>query len=114
MGKYLITIYRGNDFDPKISVDKEMKADIDLLNLEMVNAGVRVFVGGLKPPECAVALRREKSNSLSRTEGTFLNASHFMDGLWILEAPDIKAAEEWGHNAAIACHASVEVRPFYG
>lgn len=114
MAHYLIAIYRDNSFDPKISVDQEMMAAIDQLNLEMVAAGVRVFVGGLKPPESAVSLRRGKIDVLVRSEGPFLGAAEFMDGLWVLEAPDIKIAEEWGYKAAMACRASVEIRPFYG
>ena len=34
-------------------------------------------------------------------------------GFWVLKAADLDEALVWGRKAAVACHASVEVRPFH-
>jgi hypothetical protein len=34
-------------------------------------------------------------------------------GFWVLEAADLEEALAWGRKAAVACRASVEVRPFH-
>ena len=34
-------------------------------------------------------------------------------GFWVLEAHDLDEALTWRRNAAVACRASVEVRPFH-
>jgi hypothetical protein len=45
-----------DDFDPSV-VTEAMERDIDVLNEEMVAAGVRIFVGGLTPVREAKSLR---------------------------------------------------------
>jgi hypothetical protein len=58
MPQYLIAIYLPDDFDPSVQ-DKAMERDIDVLNEEMEAAGVRVFVGGLRPASDAKSLRAQ-------------------------------------------------------
>jgi hypothetical protein len=45
MTQYLVAIHHPDDYDPSIETEA-MFRDIDLLNDEMVAAGVRAFVGG--------------------------------------------------------------------
>ena len=45
-GEYLIAIYRPDAYDPSLETEA-MSREIDVLNDEMVAAGVRIFVGGL-------------------------------------------------------------------
>ena len=37
----------------------------------------------------------------------------YVNGFWVLNVPSLEAAMDWGRQAAKACRASVEVRPFY-
>ena len=46
------------------------------------------------------------------TDGPYLEAKEHVGGFWILDAADMDEALAWGHKAAIACRASVEVREF--
>ena len=48
MPQYLVAIHHADDVDPEAADEEAMRRDIDALNDEMVAAGVRVFVGGLK------------------------------------------------------------------
>lgn len=112
MPQYFIAIHRPAGYDPVAEEDEAMGRAIDLLNDEMVAAGVRVFVGGLQAPELAKALRLGADGEVRVTGGLYLDANQHVGGFWVLEAADLDAAVEWGRKAAVACRASVEVRGF--
>ena len=42
-----------------------------------------------------------------------IEAKEHIGGFWVLEAADLEEALAWGRKAAVACRASVEVRPFW-
>lgn len=113
MTQYLVAIHHPDDHDPAAHEDEAMGRDIDALNDEMVAAGVRIFVGGLKPPGSAKSLRLGPGGAVLVTDGPYAEAKEHIGGFWVLEATDLDAALTWGRKAAIACRAPVEVRPFY-
>ncbi len=90
-----------------------MMDDVSALNREMVAAGVRVFVGGLRPPETASSLVPHAGGAVSVTGGLYLAAEAFADGLWVLDVADEEEALAWGRKSALACRGAVEVRAFY-
>lgn len=53
MTQYWVAIHHLDDYDPSVAEDEAMSRDIDALNDEMKAAGVRVFVGGLRPASSA-------------------------------------------------------------
>lgn len=112
MTQYLVAIHHPDDYDPSLE-DEAMDRDIDSLNDEMKAAGVRVFVGGLQPASRAKSLRAQPNGEVLITEGPYLEAKEHVGGFWVLEAADLDEALAWGRKAAIACRASVEVRPFH-
>lgn len=57
-GEYLIAIYRPDSYDPSVETEA-MHREIDVLNDEMVTAGVRIFVGGLSSASSARSLRAQ-------------------------------------------------------
>lgn len=69
MTKYGVTIDRPNGYDPSVSQDEEMAREIDALNDEMKAAGIRVFVGGLRPLSSAKSLRRQIDGEVLITDG---------------------------------------------
>jgi hypothetical protein len=106
--------YRRNhddNFDPSLE-DKAMERDIDTLNEEMVAAGVRVFVGGLRPISSAKSLRAQPDGKVLITDGPYLETKEHIGGFWVLEVSDLEEALAWGRKAVVACRAPVEVRPF--
>lgn len=113
MPRYLVAIHHPDDDDPSVAEDEAMGRDIDALNDEMKAAGVRIFVGGLKPASNAKSLRARPDGTVHVTDGPYTEAREHIGGFWVLEAADMDAAVEWGRKAAIACRAPVEVRPFH-
>jgi hypothetical protein len=113
MTQYLVAIHHPDDYDPAVAEDKAMHRDIDALNDEMRTAGVRVFVGGLKPASSARSLRVKPGGGVLITDGPYIESKEHVGGFWVLEAADLDEALAWGRKAAVACRAPVEVRPFH-
>lgn len=110
--KYLVAIHHPYDYDPSTE-DEAMSHDIDVLNAEMIAAGIRIFVGGLQPASTAKSLRLKSNGEVLITDGPYLETKELVGGFWVLEAADLDEALAWGRKAAIACRAPVEVRPFH-
>jgi len=113
MTQYLVAIYRAANYDPAVSEDEAMGREIGALNEEMKAAGVRVFVGGLQPQSSARSLRLQTAGKVLITDGPYVETKEHMGGFWVLKATDWDEALAWGRKAALACRASVEVRPFH-
>ena len=110
-GEYLIAIYHPDDYDPSVE-NEAMEREIDMLNDEMVTAGIRVFVGGLSSASKATSLRIQPNGKLLVTDGPYTKTKEHIMGFWVLKAADLNEALAWGRKAALASGASVEVRPF--
>ncbi len=113
MPQYLIAIHHPDDYDPAAAEDEAMHRDIDVLNEEMIAAGVRIFVGGLRPVREASSVRLQPGGAVAITDGPYLETKEHIGGFWVLEAENLDEALTWGRKAAVACRAPVEVRPFY-
>jgi hypothetical protein len=110
---YLVAIHLPDDFDPAVDEDEATRHEIDVLNDEMVAAGVRVFVGGLEPPVGAKSLRARPDGTVLVTDGPYLETKEHVGGFWILDVSGVDEALEWGRKAAVACRVPVEVRQFH-
>ena len=113
MTRYLVAIYRPENYDPFLLEDEAMGREIDALNDEMKAAGVRIFVGGLHPASSARSLRAQSNGEVRITDGPYLETKEHVGGFWVLEAADLDEALAWGRKAAIACRAPVEVRAIF-
>lgn len=111
--KYLVAIHHPLDYDPSLTEDEAMHRDIDQVNDEMVAAGVRIFMGGLKPAPQAKSVRSQPDGSVLVTDGPYLETKEVVGGFWVVEAEDMDQALAWGRKATVACRAPVEVRPFH-
>lgn len=111
--KVYVAIHRPDNYDHSTEITQQVMDDIDQVNDEMVDAGIRVFVGGLKSPKEAKAIRRTPEGTLTITDGPFLETKEFIDGFWVLEVETMEESIEWGKKAAAACRGSVEIRPFH-
>jgi hypothetical protein len=111
MTQYLVAIHLPDNFDPA-SVDQATEHAIDVLNDEMVAAGVRTFVGGLLPVGTAKSLRANPDGKVLITDGPYLETKEHIGGFWVVEAASLDEALQWGRKAVIACRANVEVRQF--
>jgi hypothetical protein len=113
MTRYLVAIHHPDDYDPAALEDEAMHRDIDVLNEEMIAAGIRLFVGGLHPVAVAKSLKAGPGGEVEVADGPYLKTREHVGGFWVLEAADMNEALEWGRKAAIACRAPVEVRAFH-
>lgn len=113
MTKYLIAIHRPQNYDAASSEDNAMSSEINILNDEMHAAGIRLFVGGLQPPKSAKSLQTQPNGEMLISNGLYLDSQEYVGGFWVLELSDMDEALKWGRKAAIACRASIEVRPFH-
>ena len=111
MTQYLVAIYHPDNYDPSVETEA-MSRDIDVLNEEMVAAGVRKFVGGLSPASRARSLRAQPDGEVLVTDGPYTETKEHLGGFWVLEAADLNEALAWGRKAVAACRTPVEVRPF--
>jgi len=111
MPQFLVAVQHPENYDGSTE-GAAMMHDIDVLNEEMAAAGARFFAGGLAPIRSAKTLRKQAGGMVLVTDGPYLEAKEHVGGFWILDAPDMEAAVEWGRKAVIACRAAVEVREF--
>ena len=113
MPQYLVAIHHPDDYDPLLAENEAMGRDIDVLNEEMIAAGIRVFAGGLHPVSSAKSLRAQPDGKVLITDGPYLETKEHIGGFWILESADMNEALEWGRKADVACRAPGEVRQFH-
>lgn len=111
--RFLVSIHHMDDFDASRSEDEETTRAIDALNDEMVEAGIRVFVGGLHRAHTARSIRADEEGGVRVTAGPFLAGGEHVAGFWVLDVASLEEALEWGRKAVLACKAPVEVRQFH-
>ncbi len=109
---YMVAIHHPDNYDPSVE-DEAMSHDIDVLNDEMVAAGVRIFVGGLYPASSAKSLRSKPDGEVLLTDGPYLKTNEHVGGIWVLECANLDEAAGVGSQAVVACRAPVEVRQFH-
>jgi hypothetical protein len=112
MSQYLVAVQLPDNFNPPAADAAAMGRDIDVLNEEMVAAGVRIFVGGLTPVREVKSLRAQPDGKVLTTDGPYLETKEHIGGFWVLEVASLDEALEWGRKAVVACRVPVEVRAF--
>ncbi len=111
--QYLVAIHHPDDYQADVVEDEAMIGDINALNREMVAAGIRAFVGGLKPVAHAKSVRAQPDGNVAVTDGPYIETKEHIAGFWVLEVADMEEALVWARKAAVACRAPVEVREFF-
>jgi len=111
MKQYLLSVYHpeGDPLAPEIM--EQISRDVSALNVEMQAAGAWVFAGGLHPSSTATVLQVRGGDVLV-TDGPFVEGKEHIGGFWVIKAPDLDSALEWGRKATRACTVPIEVRPF--
>lgn len=113
MNQYWVALYRPKGYEPEIELNASDHRRIDALNGEMRDAGVRIFVGGLRPLETVRSVVLQPDGEVLSKAGPHSEVEHYVDGFWVLSCRNLQEAQEWGRKAARACRGSVEVRPFH-
>ncbi len=110
MTQYLLSIYQPAEGSPPPEVLERVMQDVDALNSELQAAGAWVFTGGLHPPSTATVVRVAGGDVLL-TDGPYAEGKEHVGGFWVIDAPDLDVALEWGRRAALATTLPIEVRP---
>ncbi len=110
MKQYLLSVYHPEGETPQPAVLEKVMRDVDALNQELKAADVWVFAGGLHPSSTATVVRLQDGEVLT-TDGPFAEGKEHVGGFWIIKAPDLDSALEWGRKATKACTVPIEVRP---
>jgi hypothetical protein len=113
MNRYWLALYRPVGYDPSIELDATDRRRMEVFNREMRDAGVTIFVGGLRPGYTVTSFTPQPDGKVVGKAGPQFQGTHYVDGFWVLTCRDIQEAEEWAIKAAQACRGSVEARPFY-
>ena len=111
MKQHLLSVYQPEGEPPPPEILEKAMRDVDALNQELKAAGAWVFAGGLHPSSTATVVRLQDGDVLT-TDGPFAEGKEHIGGCWIIKAPDLDSALEWGRKATRACTLPVEVRPF--
>lgn len=84
-------------------------AAVEKLNTDLNEAGAFVIAGGLQPPSTAITVDAT-GTELVRTTVPFVDATEYVGGFWIIEAPDQDRALAWAEQASSAIGSRIEVR----
>lgn len=106
----MLSIYQPDDVVPPAEVLEPIMRELDALNQEMRAAGAWVFTGGLHPASTATVVRVRDGETLM-TDGPYAEGKEHVGGFWIINAPDLDTALEWGRKAAGVLGLPIEVRP---
>lgn len=114
MTQYLLTIYQPDGGVPEPEVMAHVAGDLHTFNEELKAAGSWVFTGGLLPAEAARVVRpRPRVRDTIVTDGPYTEGKEHVGGFWVIDAPDLDTATEWGRKAAAATTLPIEVREFH-
>ncbi|WP_022889162.1 YciI family protein [Agromyces italicus] len=117
MTQYFLTVPHDSADEPTMASMQEfdpaeleaVMAAVGAFNTALAEAGALVFAGGLTPPSTAKTV--DASSGTPRVlDEPFVEASSYVGGFWVIEAPDEPAAVAWATRAATALGGRIEVR----
>jgi hypothetical protein len=107
--QYLLSIYQPDGGAPDAETMARIIDDLHRLNEELRESGSWVFTGGLDAPGGAAVARADGVI----TDGPYLEGKEHIGGIYVITAPDLATALEWGRKAAAATTLPIEVRGFH-
>jgi hypothetical protein len=108
MPQYLLSIYQPDTGVPDAETMERITTDLHRLNEELRANGSWVFTGGLHAPGSATVVHADGMI----TDGPYVEGKEHIGGVWVITAPDLDAALQWGRKAAVATTLPIEIRPF--
>ena len=111
MTQYLLTVYQPDGPGPGPEVLARIGRELAALHEQIKADGSWVFSGGLHSPDSATVVR-ERAGDVMMTDGPYLEGKEHVGGIYVITAPDLATALEWGRKAAAATTLPIEIRPF--
>jgi hypothetical protein len=112
MSQYLIAVYDRPETRSRPAEEiGPIYAAVDVVNKKAMDDGIFVFAGGLHDQSATTTvIARDGKPEL--TDGPFLESKEYLGGFWVIDVADLDAALAFAREAAVACQAPLEVRPF--
>jgi hypothetical protein len=112
MSQYLIAVYDRPDTRNRPAEEmQKMYAAVDVVNKKAMDDGIFVFAGGLHDQSATTTVIASDGKP-ELTDGPFLESKEYLGGFWVIDVADLDAALAFAREAAVACQAPLEVRPF--
>jgi hypothetical protein len=109
MARYLLSVYQPDGPTPPRAVLNAIMKNVEVVRLEMEDAGALVLTAGLEPPSRAAVVRPKAGGALV-TDGPFVETKEFLGGFTLVEVVDRDAALAWARKLSAATTLPVEVR----
>ncbi|MBB3135590.1 hypothetical protein FHS26_003336 [Rhizobium pisi] len=110
--RYICLIYNSTDTDGTLTPDETnelIKAHF-AFDEELLRDGIMIHSDALETPDKATVLR-VRNNTLSATDGPYVETKEYLAGFYVIEAPDVAAAREIAGRIPSARFGAVELRP---
>ena len=110
--KYLILVYANEAIEANLTEAETNKMIQEYFVFADGLAGAKALITGeaLKPVSTATTLR-VRNGKVTHTDGPFAETKEQLGGFYLIEAPDLEKALEWGAKCPGAKTGSIEVRP---
>jgi len=116
MPRYMLSVFgpaernEPGDYPTKEDMLQSLK-DTGAFNEKLQAEGHFVFADGLEQAATATVVDGQGDQPVL-TDGPYLEATEYLGGFWIIEAPDLDVAVRLAAEGSKACRGKVEVRPF--
>ncbi|MBB3914863.1 MULTISPECIES: YciI family protein [Rhizobium] len=110
--RYICLIYNSTDTDGTLTPDETnelIKAHF-AFDEELLRDGIMIHSDALETPDKATVLR-VRNNTLSATDGPYVETKEYLAGFYVIEAPDVATAREIAGRIPSARFGAVELRP---
>lgn len=110
--RYICLIYNCADTDGTLTsaeTDELIRAHF-AFDEELRRDGIMVHADALEMPDKATVLR-VRNNTLSATDGPYVETKEHLAGFYVIEAPDMVNAREIAGRIPSARYGAVELRP---
>ena len=110
--RYICLIYNSTDTDGTLTPDETnelIKAHF-AFDEELLRDGIMIHSDALEMPDKATVLR-VRNNTLSATDGPYVETKEYLAGFYVIEAPDLATAREIAGRIPSARFGAVELRP---
>ncbi|OWV84824.1 dehydrogenase [Rhizobium sp. R635] len=110
--RYLCLIYNSADTDGTLAPDEtdELIRAHFAFDEELCREGIMIHSDALEMPDKATVLR-VRNNTLSATDGPYVETKEHLAGFYVIKAPDMVKAKEIAGRIPSARFGAVELRP---
>ena len=113
--RVIVLVKATSDSESGIMPSAKLLSDMGRFNLELMEAGIMIDGGGLRPSSDGIRVTYEE-NDRSQYPGPFDHTPELVAGYWIWEVKDMAEAVAWAKRCPnpMPGPSEIEIRPLYG